>query len=243
MATGLLYKAVSEKENMSNLALEKKLGLGNGVIGKAIKRNSAIKPLVLAKIANAFPHLDLKQMEIGLIGGDDSANKGGVNTEVPKDKKFSKPAPTAEHSVKPDQMNGQALGIEYMKLLQQATTSAIQEIAKVAQQSIQSIKQTSDDSRTTSKEMLYELMQTMEKQAKHDQVTQITLEEIGRKAEATYKMLVGLRQFSIDEFATLSDRTQNEVEEILSKTVGEEVDILKTGNHVGRIHRKKKVGT
>ena len=78
MANALLYNKILELKNLTAFDLEQKIGLGNGAIGKAVKRKSAIKPDTLDKLANAFPDLDLRQLEIEILGGAETPQQPGV---------------------------------------------------------------------------------------------------------------------------------------------------------------------
>lgn len=63
-----LYNALSAKTGKTFAELERELALGNGAIGKALKRNSTIKPVTIEKIAKKFP---------------DAAEALGLKTEAP----------------------------------------------------------------------------------------------------------------------------------------------------------------
>lgn len=67
MANAQLYNAIAQKKNLPISELERILGVGSSTISKAIARNSVVKPPMIGKLSEAFPDLDLKQLEIELL--------------------------------------------------------------------------------------------------------------------------------------------------------------------------------
>lgn len=117
----MLYKSIAEKENLSNLALEKRIGLPNGTIGRAIERNSAIKPAVFAQIAKAFPHLDLNQLQIELLAPSKYAASGTEQSTVSEPDNENAPS---------DSGRGEEMS---MKELVAMTNKAVQAATEAAQ--------------------------------------------------------------------------------------------------------------
>lgn len=55
MPTAVIYKEISEFLDISYQKMETEIKLGNGTIGKAVKSNSKIKPLILERLKTLYP--------------------------------------------------------------------------------------------------------------------------------------------------------------------------------------------
>lgn len=52
-------------KNLSNSALEEKLGLSNGSFGKSLKKDSSVKDDVIRKVLEVFPSVSLRWLVLG----------------------------------------------------------------------------------------------------------------------------------------------------------------------------------
>lgn len=92
MAKANIYSKILKIKNLTPYELEQKLKLGNGAVGKAIKRNSTVKKVVLDEISRIYPDIDLRALEIELL----QEQNAGVETPATAkaDSRVSEPEAT-----------------------------------------------------------------------------------------------------------------------------------------------------
>jgi hypothetical protein len=78
----MIYRTIAKEKNITIQQMEGMLGLTNGVIGKAIKRNSKIKPDRISKLLEVFPDINRHWLENGdLPVFHDNPNEAGTQDD------------------------------------------------------------------------------------------------------------------------------------------------------------------